>query len=198
MNLASKTCHILFFYSIFIAFTSLSSPALSHHSVPAEYGSDSPLVYVEGTIVQMLWVNPHVGIAITTTGGDVESGLNYRVMGHPINIMSDTYAIEGDEFQVGDKVALYGRLHIRGMPLIQMRAISVNDGAMRSALEHRDLQDFITGDIMRLSIVPSPSLNGTVVNRRIGPDDVQRLKDLGVVDENNIVRLENADFRSND
>lgn len=176
--------------TVFLFLISLcTSQAIAHHNVTSEYGSDSPLIRVEGEIVEMQWFNPHVAIFIETTGGDLGAAKLFRVNSHPVNIMTDTYGMTEDEFKVGDQVEIYGRAHIRGMPQIWMRAVSVNDGPMRSAVAHRDLQDLLSGDLGRLGIVPAPSLDGSIVNRRIDEQGVARLKELGIVDENNRVRL---------
>lgn len=172
------------------------SPAiLAHHSVPAEYGSDAPLRVLEGEIVQVRWVNPHVEVAIKTTGGDRAADEIWRLMAHPVHIMAETYGMLASDFQVGDQVRVLGKFHLRGFPQMQIRAISVNDGPLRSALEHTDLQDIASGDLQRLGITPTVSLDRAPVNRRINEETLAILKDLGVVDDNNLVDLSALDIQ---
>ena len=175
--------------ALIAALCSLPALVSAHHSVPAEFGSDTPIRFMEAKVVSLKWGNPHIFINVETVSGDVPAGENWRLTAHPVNIMSDTYGIEGSDFKPGDTVRVYGRLHIRQQPLMQIRAIAINDGPMRSALEHRDLQDLASGDLEKLGIVPSPSLEGSEVNRRVGPDTVEILKQKGLVDDNNIVHL---------
>lgn len=161
----------------------------AHHSVPAEYGSDAPLREVAGEVSAIRWVNPHVSIAIVSTGGDLPPGEQWHLMAHPIHIMEETYGIRGSDFDVGDQIRVLGKFHLRGFPQMQIRAISVNGGPMRSVLEHTDLQDLASGDLQRLGITPTHSLDGAKVNRRINADTLNKLKEMGFVTEDNLVDL---------
>ena len=161
----------------------------AHHSVPAEYGdSGTPTHYIEGTISRVLWANPHIFINIATSGGEVEAGENWRLTTHPINIMTETYGFQNDDFAEGDRVRVYGWFHLRGQPLFQIRAISVNDGPMLSTLRFSDLRDIVNGTIANSEIVPTTNINGTSPGRA-GAETVRKLGEMGYLDEDGNVNL---------
>jgi len=161
----------------------------AHHSVPAEYGdSGTPTHYIEGTVSRVLWNNPHIFINIVTSGGEVEAGENWRLTTHPINIMEGTYGFRSDEFQEGDEVRVYGWFHLRGQPLFQIRAISVNDGPMQSTLRFSDLRDIVKGTLAEQQIIPTRNINGTSP-ARAGAETVQALGEMGYLDEQGNVNL---------
>lgn len=166
-------------------------PALggAHHSVPAEYGdSGTPTHYIEGAISRVLWNNPHIFINIVTSGGEVEAGENWRLTTHPINIMEGTYGFSSDEFQEGDEVQVYGWFHLRGQPLFQIRAISVNDGPMQSTLRFSDLRDIVKGTLAEQRIIPTRNINGTSP-ARAGAETVRALGEMGYLDDQGNVNL---------
>ncbi len=69
----------------------VAAPVWAHHSVPAEYGSSAiPTHYIEGQIKSVTWGNPHIFLNITTTGGEISPGENWRLTTHPINVMTNT------------------------------------------------------------------------------------------------------------
>ena len=161
----------------------------SHHSVPAEYGdSGTPAHYIEGTINRVIWANPHIFINIVTSGGEVEAGENWRLTTHPINIMTGTYGFRSDDFAEGDEVKVYGWFHLRGQPLFQIRAISVNDGPMQSTLRFSDLRDIVKGTLADRKIIPTTNINGTSPGRA-GAGTVQALGEMGYLDEQGNVNL---------
>ncbi len=167
----------------------LAGIAKAHHSVPAEYGdSSTPYNYIEGTIQRVAWANPHIFINMSTTGGDLEAGENWRLTTHPVNIMTGTYGFEANEFAVGDSVKVYGWFHLRGQPLFQIRAISINDGPMRSTLRFTDLREIVSGKLQDSGIVPTEYINGTDPGRA-GPEAVAGLHELGYLDEDGNVNL---------
>lgn len=166
-------------------------PALAgaHHSVPAEYGdSGTPTHYIEGTVSRVIWANPHIFINIVSSGGEVEAGENWRLTTHPINIMEGTYGFLSDDFQEGDEVRVYGWFHLRGQPLFQIRAISVNDGPMQSTLRFSDLRDIVKGTLSGQQIIPTTNINGTSP-ARAGAETVQALGEMGYLDDNGNVNL---------
>lgn len=166
-----------------------SALAGAHHSVPAEYGgSGTPTHYIEGTISRVMWANPHIFINMATSGGEVETGENWRLTTHPINIMTDTYGFQSDDFAEGDEVRVYGWFHLRGQPLFQIRAISVNDGPMLSTLRFSDLRDIVNGTLADYRIVPTTNINGTSPGRA-GAETVQALGEMGYLDEQGNVNL---------
>ena len=171
-----------------LAFT-ISAVALAHHSVPAEYGdSGTPTHYIEGTVARVMWGNPHIFINIVTSGGEVPAGENWRLTTHPINVMEQTYGFAADDFAEGDRVRVHGWFHLRGQPLFQIRAISVNDGPMLSTLRFSDLRDIVNGTLQGKQIVPTRNINGTSPGRA-GPEAVAGLRELGYLDADGNVNL---------
>jgi hypothetical protein len=166
----------------------------AHHSVPAEYGDvRGPTTYVEGKIVKVMWRNPHIFINIETTGGELGVGENWRLTTHPIHIMEDVYGFSKDEFAVGDSVLVHGWLHIRGQPLMQIRAIQINDGQKRSTLRFADLREVVAGTFKSYGILPTPTLHGSDPSRT-GDEVVGKLRELGWIDENGLVNVPHGYF----
>jgi len=166
-------------------------PALagSHHSVPAEYGdSGTPTHYIEGTVGRVMGANPHIFINPVTPGGEVEADQNWRLTTHPVNIMEGTYGFRNDDFREGDEVKVYGWFHLRGQPLFQIRAISVNDGPMQSTLRFSDLRDIVNGAMADRKIIPTVNINGTSPGRA-GAETVRALGEMGYLDEQGNVNL---------
>jgi len=165
------------------------APVWAHHSVPAEYGSSAtPTHYIEGQIRGVTWGNPHIFLNITTTGGEVSPGESWRLTTHPINVMTNTYGFEESDFTEGDTVQLYGWFHLRGQPLFQIRAISVNQGPMRSTLRFSDLRDILDGSLQTKRIIPTEHINGTSP-QRAGAETVTKLAEIGYLDESGNVNL---------
>jgi hypothetical protein len=159
-----------------------ASSALAHHNSEAEYGAfATPTVYVEGKIVAINWGNPHIGIDIETTGGDLPTGQHWRLESHPTRIM-EQYGFKQSDFAVGDSVKLYGWKNLRNQPLMWPRAIQVNDGPMRSNLRFRDMQDIANGVLESEHIIPAANLNGSPPERA-GKDAVDKLRAMGLIDE---------------
>jgi len=172
----------------------LVASAQAHHSVPAEYGDvRGPTTYVEGKIVKVMWRNPHIFINIETTGGELTTGENWRLTTHPIHIMEDTYGFSKDDFAEGDSVLVHGWLHIRGQPLMQIRAIQVNDGPKRSTLRFADLREVVNGTFKSYGILPTPTLHGSDPSRT-GEETVGKLRELGWIDENGMVNVPEGYF----
>lgn len=168
--------------------------ALAHHGVPAEYGDSSqPTSYVEGTIVKVMWRNPHIFINIRSTGGDVPADENWRLTTHPVHIMEGTYEMEKEQFVEGAAVRVHGWKHIHGQPLMQIRAIQVDDGPMRSTLRFADLRDVLSDELKSSGIQPAATLDGSDPGR-LGKDIVERLKEIGWVGEDGMVTVPEGYF----
>jgi hypothetical protein len=161
-------------------------PASAHHNSEAEYGAfATQTVYVEGKIVAINWGNPHIGIDIETTGGDLPAGQHWRLESHPTRIM-EQYGFKQSDFTVGDSVKLYGWKNVRNQPLMWPRAIQVNDGPMRSNLRFRDMQDIANGIFESEHIVPAANLNGSPPERA-GKETVEKLRAMGLIDEKGLM-----------
>lgn len=177
-----------------VALLGLFASASAHHNVPAEYGDvRGPTTYIEGKIVKVMWRNPHIFINIETSGGELPAGQNWRLTTHPVHIMQDTYGFTKEDFNVGDKVLVRGWLHILGQPLMQIRAIQVNDGPMRSTLRFADLREVVAGTFKSFGIAPTPTLDGSDPGRT-GEETVSKLRELGWIDENGMVSIPDGYF----
>lgn len=158
----------------------------AHHSSQAEYGPfGSPTMVVEGVIVDIHWGNPHVSFDMETTAGEIPPGEHWRFESHPINIMN-AYGFAREDFAVGDSVRIIGWKSLRGAPMIWPRAIQVNDGPMRSNLRFTDMIDIAKGLFEDMNIVPAANLNGSPPERA-GADTVERLGEMGLLDENGLM-----------
>jgi Family of unknown function (DUF6152) len=155
--------------------------AVAHHNSQAEFGPfGSDTVYVEGTIVDINWGNPHISIDIQTTGGDLPADENWRLVSHPVQIMID-YGFSREEFHIGDRVKLLGWTHLRKQPLMWPRAIQVNDGPLKSNLRFTDMIDIANGTFESMNIQPAANLNGSAPERS-GAETVEKLKQMGLID----------------
>jgi hypothetical protein len=165
----------------------LASAGLSaHHSSQAEFGPfGSPTITIEGTIVDIDWANPHIGIDIRTTGGEVEAGKNWRLVSHPVQIMID-YGFAREEFAVGDQVKVIGWTNLRGAPQMWPRAIQVNDGPMKSNLRFTDMIDIAKGVFESMNIQPAANLNGSPPERA-GAETVITLREMGLLDADGLM-----------
>jgi hypothetical protein len=134
------------------------------------------------------WITPHLFINIEATGGEVEAGENWRLTTHPIHIMEDTYSIHKDDFKEGDSVKIEGWFHIRGQPLMQIRAIQVNDGPLRSTLRFADMRDIVNGNYKTSNILPPKTLQGSNPGRS-GKETVAGLRELGFLDDEGNMKL---------
>ena len=185
----SKCVSIKHLVSSLLAVTafSMSVPYLyAHHNTQSEFGAfGSQTMYAEGTIVGINWGNPHITIDMRSTGGDIPAGENWRLQSHPISIM-EAYGFAETDFAVGDSVRLHGWKHLRNHPLIWPRAIQINDGPMRSNLRFTDMIDIANGVFESLNIEPPANLNGSPP-QRAGPEVVQKLREMGLLDEEGLV-----------
>ena len=160
------------------------SPSLvnGHHNTQAEYGAfDSPYITVDGIITDIRWGNPHIGIDIEVTGGDLPVGETWTFNSHPVAIMN-AYGFVKEEFAVGDRVHLLTWQHVRNINHLWPRAIQVNDGPLKSNLRFTDMIDIANGTFESLGIVPAANLNGSSP-RRSGNTTVEKLAEMGALDE---------------
>jgi hypothetical protein len=160
--------------------------AQAHHDSQAEFGAfGSDTIVVEGTIVDIHWGNPHISIDIRTTGGELPSGQNWRLVSHPVQIMN-AYGFVREEFAVGDSVKLLGWKNLRGAPQIWPRAIQVNDGPMKSNLRFTDMIDIANGVFESMNIQPAANLNGSPP-ARAGTATVAKLEQMGLIDDKGLM-----------
>jgi len=173
--------------SLLFTLTVLTSAGLqAHHNSQAEFGPfGSATITVERTIVDIDWANPHIGIDIQTTGGDLPAGKNWRLVSHPVQIMID-YGFQREEFAVGDHVKVIGWTNLRGAPQIWPRAIQVNDGPMKSNLRFTDMIDIAKGVFESMNIQPAANLNGSPPQRS-GSETVAKLNEMGLIDADGLM-----------
>ena len=79
----------------------------AHHSFAAHFDMDT-LSEVEGRIVRLNWVNPHVLIYIEDAAGET-----WEIEAGPVNLLS-RMGIERDHFAVGDRIRALGNPGRRG------------------------------------------------------------------------------------
>ncbi|OUU78863.1 MAG: hypothetical protein CBC38_05975 [Gammaproteobacteria bacterium TMED78] len=175
---------LLFFLSIFFIISSINA----HHNLQAEFGSfDSPLSYVEGVIIASRWGNPHVGISIEITGGDLPIGEKWQLQGHVPGAMEGAYGFSRDEFSVGASMKAYVYPNLRGLPVAHPRAMGLINGQLRSSQRYRDYQDLaneaviIDGVFVDSGIRAVCNLNGGSPNLA-GAPTVRKLSELGYLD----------------
>lgn len=165
----------------------LSAPlAVAHHNSQSEFGPfGGPTIYVEATIVDIHWGNPHISMDVEITGGDIPAGQKWRLVSHPIRIMEE-YGFQRSDFAVGDSLKLFTWTHVRSQPLMWPRAIQVNDGPMRSNLRFTDMIDIANGTFESLNIEAPLNLNGSPP-QRAGPETVAKLQEMGLIDANGLM-----------
>jgi hypothetical protein len=153
----------------------------AHHNTQSEYGAfDSQTVYIEGTIGRVHWGNPHIGIDITVTGGDLEPGAKWRVNSHPIQVQI-AHGFNKEEFNTGDTIKLWAWKNLHGGPTLWPRAMQINDGPMKSNMRFTDMIDIAKGTFAGLNIVPAANLNGSP-SARAGETYVAKLREMGLLD----------------
>ncbi len=157
----------------------------AHHSVPMEFGgSEQETHYIEGEVLEVGWRAPHISVTLEITGGEVTPGEIWKINSHAPVLMKNSSEIAPGEVKVGDMLKVRGWFHLRGLPAFHIRALSINDGPMRSTLRNADLRDLAKGTLG--DIVPPSTLTGFKV-RRLDDETLQKLKDQGVVSEDNTV-----------
>lgn len=133
---------------------------MAHHAITAEYpGSNSPTLEMIGEVTKVRWRAPHVEVYVHVTGGDLEAGSDWVVNSHAPGLLARTYGIMPDEVKVGDKIRLLGWQSRFSVPRFHMRAISINDGPLRSTLRPADSRAIADGTIG--DIIPAPGLDSS-------------------------------------
>jgi hypothetical protein len=173
-----KLISTLFSLTIFLLpFSSL----YAHHNTHSEFGwFDTPTMSFEGKIVKIAWGNPHVAIDVENSVGE-----KWRLVSHPINV-TNTHGFKKEQFAVGDTLKVIGWKHLRGKPLIWLRAIQNGDGPMLSIMRFSDMQDIANGTLEQLNITPAASLAGSSP-QRAGPEAVKKLGEMGLLDDEGLV-----------
>lgn len=133
----------------------LSAPAFAHHSIAAEYGGGKgPTRPLDGKVTKVRWSNPHIEIYVDSPGTKGLAAGEWVVNSHAPGLLARTYGIRPGEVKVGDSVKMVGWESQQGVPRFHMRAISINDGPMRSTHRSSDIKELKDGTIG--SIVPAP------------------------------------------
>lgn len=170
-----------------VAFSVASLAAHAHHSIAGEYGgAETPYNYLEGKVIDVAWTNPHISFTVETTSGYFGENKIVRANTHPTHIALE-YGFDADTLHVGDTVQIYGWEHLRGMPLVHVRAMGVNGGEIRSTLGFADMWDLVR-DKTDNGIVWAPTTEGSSPGR-LGPEFVQMMQDKGLLDERGRVRI---------
>lgn len=133
----------------------LTSLATAHHAIVAEYGGSSqPLLPLEGEVIKVRWVAPHVELRIKVTGGEYPVGEEWIINSHAPGLLARTYGIMPGEVKVGDNVRFVGWRSRFNVPRFHMRAISINGGPLRSTLRGADLRDVREGTLGDIVLAP--------------------------------------------
>lgn len=131
------------------------APAFAHHSIASEYGGGKgPTKPLEGKVTKVRWSNPHIEIYIESPGSNGLAAGEWVVNSHAPGLLARTYGIRPGEIKVGDSVKMVGWESQQGVPRFHMRAISINDGPMRSTHRSSDIKELKEGTMG--SIVPAP------------------------------------------
>ena len=174
--------------SVPIIFTALLMPFSflnAHHNTHSEFGwFDTTSVTFEGEIVKIAWGNPHVALDIESTGGDIAAGEKWRVVSHPVNIMTN-YDIKGSDFVVGGNVKVIGWKHRRKLPALWLRAVQKGEQLI-SVMRFTDMQDIANGVLEQKNIVPAADLNGSNP-KRAGDDAIEKLRAMGLLDDDGML-----------
>lgn len=129
--------------------------AFAHHAITAEYpGSSTPTLEMIGEVTKVRWRAPHVEVYVHVTGGDLTAGEDWVVNSHSPGLLARTYGIMPGEVKVGDKIRFKGWRSRFSVPRFHMRAISINDGPLRSTLRPADSRDIANGTLGEIIAAP--------------------------------------------
>jgi len=160
----------------------------AHHNTQTEFGwFDQETKYAEGEIKRIRWGNPHVmvDVEVTSSEGDFPVGESWRLISHPVAIMT-AHGFDGSEFAVGDSVKFHGHTHLRGHPLLWLRAVQVNDGPMRSSMRFNDMIDIANGVFEAKNMLPAANTHGSPPGRA-GAENVEKLRAMGLIDDDGLM-----------
>lgn len=133
------------------------TPAIAHHSIVSEYPANQGLQSLSGTVTKVRWHAPHVEIYIEAQGGIAAEGGQWIVNSHAPGLLARTYGIVKEDIAVGDSIAFVGWPSNFDVPRYHMRAVSINNGPMRST--HRPSDRRALGEGTLGEIVPAPGLD---------------------------------------
>lgn len=102
-----------------------SAPACAHHSFAAQFDSDQP-VELQGTVVEVEWINPHAWIYITVEGEDGTPAQWAMELGSPNLLMRNGW--RSDSLKPGDEVVITGHRARDGSLMANARTVRLADG----------------------------------------------------------------------
>ena len=101
-----------------------SFPVSAHHSFAAEFDSEQP-VKLQGTVIEVEWVNPHAWIHITVQGEGGPARWATE-LGSPNLLMRNGW--RSDSLEPGDEVIITGHRARDGSLLANARTVRLADG----------------------------------------------------------------------
>jgi hypothetical protein len=106
----------------------LGSVAAAHHSVPVNF-DQSREITIEGTLTEIVWINPHSRFRVDVTGND-GTKVEWLVEMGAINTMRRA-GFQTDRFAVGDTVSITGYPGRRDRTVL-LRTVVLRDGTRLS------------------------------------------------------------------
>jgi len=121
MKTKLAVCSVLAVY-----FLTLCAPTYAHHGTVSF--DMSKQVEMKGTVVQLLWINPHCILKFNVTDANGKTVLWMTEFGSP-----EASAVEGwtrDTVHAGDKITAYVSVSKAGTPYGELMGATLPDGKM--------------------------------------------------------------------
>jgi hypothetical protein len=104
-----------------------SSPALAHHSFAAEFDYDATGT-IEGTVIEVLFVNPHARFFVAVVGADGNEVI-WDTQTRSLSALTRV-GWDRDTIRVGDKVTMEGNLGRENARKLWIREVVKENGTV--------------------------------------------------------------------